>query len=167
MYFIVCIALCLLLWYVTSYLVVLYLFLTVQFLNYLSFFKFSASLAANSQSSKINPINSDKDIEIDNESSAVVIEPVNDDGEIVIVGEGAGDSDAVGENIPKPDLPNVFDSVSAPLAQATVPGNGTAVADVVSVALATDQQGTAASKPTSQVCNRIIKTYSCYDNLLT
>ena len=67
------------------------------------------------------------------------------------MGEGAGDSDAVGGNIPKPDLPDVFDSVSAPLAQATVPGNGTAVADVVSVALATDQQGTAASKPTAQV----------------
>ena len=44
-----------------------------------------------------------------------------------------------------------FDSVSAPESQATAPGNGNAVSDVVSVAVAAAPGAAAASKPTSQV----------------
>ena len=46
-----------------------------------------------------------------------------------------------------------FDSVSAPESQATAPGNGNAVSDVVSVAVAAAPGAAAASKPTSQVLN--------------
>jgi len=105
--------------------------------------------------------NADKDIEIDSASSAVVIEPGsssdNDDmnpvaggcGEIVVVGvEEAGGEEGT---LSGGGLENLeFDSVSAPESQATAPGNGNAVSDVVSVAVAAAPGAAAASKPTSQ-----------------
>ena len=52
-----------------------------------------------------------------------------------------------------------FDSVSAPESQATAPGNGNAVSDVVSVAVAAAPGAAAASKPTSQVTPSDLLSY--------